>query len=473
MKRSPAKARVSEMAAGARRGEITAYLSLVFILLVSFVAAMMESASVQNAKNYRRADMNRAVECIFAEYQKELLEEYDIFGMDAGYETGSYDESALFSRLAYYGAENIEQKILRIEFLTDNGCQAFLEQAARYMEHKYGLDMAEGLMGQTDVWRQREEEAGEYAEEEDRKQDGLTDLLEQNEGELPKENNPIDHVNELKSSPLLALVTPKELNISEKGVSLSDMASGRALNSGYGDFSDKAGSDGTISALLFGEYIMEHFPAAVREGMEESGGVLDYQAEYILGGKATDRENLEAVARKLLSLRFVPNYAYLLTDSEKKAEADALALTLCSLLAVPAVTEAASQVILLSWAYGESVVDIRSLLRGNRVPLVKSKESWQLQLSALMKLGTQEDTGDGMDAQGGLRYEDYLRMLLFLTDRGTAGARALDLIEQNLRVQYGQQNFRVDFCISRIEFSSVCSLRRGIQYRFPTYFGYN
>ena len=31
--------------------------------------------------------MERSVESVFAEYQKELLEEYDIFGLDGSYET--------------------------------------------------------------------------------------------------------------------------------------------------------------------------------------------------------------------------------------------------------------------------------------------------------------------------------------------------------------------------------------------------
>lgn len=48
------------MVSGAKKGEVTAYLSLIFILFISFVGGIMESASVQMAKNYRRADMNRA-----------------------------------------------------------------------------------------------------------------------------------------------------------------------------------------------------------------------------------------------------------------------------------------------------------------------------------------------------------------------------------------------------------------------------
>ena len=53
-----------EMTTGYVRGEVTVYLTLTFILLVSLVLALTESASIQMAKNYRRADMNRAVECV-------------------------------------------------------------------------------------------------------------------------------------------------------------------------------------------------------------------------------------------------------------------------------------------------------------------------------------------------------------------------------------------------------------------------
>ena len=46
-------------------GEVTVYLTLTFVLFVSLILALVESASVQMAKNYRRADMNRALECVF------------------------------------------------------------------------------------------------------------------------------------------------------------------------------------------------------------------------------------------------------------------------------------------------------------------------------------------------------------------------------------------------------------------------
>lgn len=64
-----------------KKGEITAFLSLVFVLLLSFILAMMESAQIQTAKNRKRLDVDRAVYSLFGEYQKELLEEYDVLSL--------------------------------------------------------------------------------------------------------------------------------------------------------------------------------------------------------------------------------------------------------------------------------------------------------------------------------------------------------------------------------------------------------
>lgn len=452
------------------RGEITVYVSLVFILFVTLIGGLMESASIQSAKNYRRADAVRAAECVFAEYQKELFDEYGIFGLEGSYETGEYDEKKIMDRLSYYSSGSIEQEIKRIQFLTDNGCQAFYEQVCAYMENQYGLDRVEGLLGQTDIWRKQEEDAGDCSEEEERKQQELQGILDESEEELPAEDNPIEHVNGLKASPLLTLLAPKDMAISEKSISPGDSVSHRRLNEGYGDFSDEAKDTKVLSMLLYGEYVLDHFSMATDK---EKDGALDYEVEYILEGRASDRENLEAVAGKLLLLRFVSNYGYIQTDAAKKSEAEAMALTLCALLAAPAVTEAAAQVILLAWAYGESVVDVRSLLKGNQVPLVKSESSWQLSLSSLMTLGTENDHNDGADSEGGLSYKDYLRMLLFLEKKETAGIRTLDLIEQNMRTKYGQEYFHADQCVSKMEFSSFCTFRRGITYQFSTYYGYN
>ena len=194
------------------RGEVTAALSLIFILLMTFAASMLESTSMQNAKNYCRADVNRAVECLFAEYQKELLEEYEVFALEGTYETGTYDEKLLFDRLAWYGAGNMSHQIIRIQFLTDSVGQAFYEQAATYMENKYGIDRAKKYLGETASWDQQVDGIRDYVRQEQENGEKLKSLLEANEGEIPKEDNPVEHVNTLKNTPLLTLVTPKAVS---------------------------------------------------------------------------------------------------------------------------------------------------------------------------------------------------------------------------------------------------------------------
>ena len=451
------------------RCEVTIYLSLVFFLLLSFITAMMESASVQMAKNYRRADTNRAIECVFAEYQKELLEEYDIFALEGSYETGAYSEQNVEDRLSYYGAGNMEHEVERIQLLTDQDGKTFYEQAVIYMEHKYGIDLVKNMLGTSSLWKNQEEKAEEYVREEDESQKKLENLLAEQEGQLLEENNPIEHVETLKQSSLLELVVPKGVKLSEKCVSPGEMLSNRERQTGYGSFADEEEEYSKASELLFGEYLQEHFSSFTDQ---IQSGALDYELEYILAGKESDRQNLEDTVKQLLFLRFVPNYAYLQTDTAKKAEAEALAGTLCTLLTVPAITEAAAQAIILAWAYGETIMDIRSLLAGKKVPVAKSETTWQLSLSSLLTLGTGNDTKEGMDCEEGMDYQEYLRILLFLKEKDTLTIRALGIIEQNLRSIYGQDYFRADYCISRLELHTTCSLRRGIRYDFKTYYSY-
>lgn len=454
-----------------KRGEVTAFLALIFVLLVSFAGSLMESASLQSAKSYRRADMNRAVESVFAEYQRELLEEFEVFALDGGYESGSYSEQKVFDRLSYYGASGMEQQMKRIQLLTDNNGQAFLEQIAYFIENKYGLGSLNNLLGSMSSWEGQEEAADQYQQTEESLYQELSGMLTDNELELPAEDNPLPNMQQLAATPLVDLAMPKDRQVSEKSVEAGALVSHRALRSGYGDFSDTAGAV-ELSKIALGEYILTHFSSAADSGEAGGFGVLAYETEYILSGKDSDRENLEAVLTKLMALRFVPNYIYLQGDAGKRAEAQALALTLCTVIAFPAAADALTQVLLLAWAFGESIMDLRSLMKGAGVPLTKTAESWQLSLSGLMSLGTQEAEQEGADTQGGMKYEEYLRVLLFLNHKQEMPMRVLDMVELCLRREKGLSWFRADDCISRMETVSTVSLRKGITYRFCTYYGY-
>ena len=107
-----------------------------------------------------------------------------------------------------------------------------------------------------------------------------------------------------------------------------------------------------------------------------------------------------------------------------------------------------------------------------RVALIKTHDTWQLQLSGLLKLGTAEDQKEGMDAEGGLRYKEYLMFLFFLKSEQVCTMRALDLIEMEMKKKPGEETFQVDHCVTKLQVKSKCKIRRGVNYQFSTYFGY-
>ena len=369
-----------------KRGEITAFISLVFVLLIGLIGAVIESASVQTAKNYRRADMDRALQSVFAEYHRELLTEYDIFGIEAGYETGKFSFENIVNRLEFYEAAGMTQEPEKIQFLTDDNGQPFKE-AVRYMKNKMGIDLVEELAGKCATWEEQNKQSGSYEQEGSDISEELDAKLQEGESELPSENNPLENISNIKKSNLLNVVVSDPEQLSQKQISLGGLPSHRSLQKGIGKFPTKSDAQGKVSSLFFCQYLLEHFGNAVDQKKEN---MLSYEMEYILEGKESDQENLKGVVKKLLLMRSGANYLYLLTDTIKQAEAETLALTLSAAIALPVLGGLVKQAILVAWAFGEAVMDVRALLEGKRVALVKTSATWQLQLSGLLKLGTAE-----------------------------------------------------------------------------------
>ncbi len=451
-----------------KKGEVTAFLSLIFILVMAAAASVIESASVQTTKNRRRGDMDRAIESVFAEYRREMLEEYDIFTLEGTYESGHFAEENVTGRLEFYGVRDAVINIEKIQFLTDDFGQAYREQVIAYMKHKLGISGIEEFAGASGKWKEQEDKAEQYSREETDVTEELESGLKEGEQEFPEDDNPIAVVSNIRKTGLLNVVVKNQDEISNKSVAVAQMPSHRSLRKGTGGFKIREDAIDEISNLYFISYLLEKFKGADEPAAE---GSLSYELEYILNGAGSDRENLEAAVRQLAALRFVPNYGYLMTDEMKKAEAETTALALAGIVALPALAAVIKHAILLSWAFGESLMDIRTLLSGGKVPLVKNAEGWRLTLAGLMKLGTAEDKTDGPNAKGGLSYRDYLRILLFLKSKKECTMRSLDVIEMQMQRKAGEF-FRVDNCISKLEVKSRCSLRRNIDYEFKTNYGY-
>lgn len=465
-----------------KKGEMTVFLSIVFVLMISFISGIIQASSIQAGKNLARLETDRAVYSVFGEYQKELLEQYHIFGLEGSYGTGSYTEDNLISRMHYYGTDGTEHEITGIQYLTDDHGQAFREQVLTYMEQTKGIGLIRELTGLTAEWEEQEiqgKEMEEIQEETAEQMEEVSDLLETEEdtgtgGQEQISENPFTFMEKISQYGIVSVVLPEDMVISEKTVDLEAQASYRNLRTGRGSFPSRTGMDGIEEKLLFDEYLAESFTNAVPEeedAGEEKDRSLDYEIEYILAGRSSDEENLESVLFRIFLIRMALNYTFLLTDTEKQGEAELLALAISAVLLMPEAVEGIKQLVIAAWSAGESVVDIRTLLSGKRTALVKTSENWQTSLSSLFRLGD-DSRQEGSDIQDGICYKDYLRMLLFLENTDEITMRALDRAEENLRTEQQLDHFRADQCITRLRMDNTVTFHNSLTYQFLVYFGY-
>ena len=95
-----------------------------------------------------------------------------------------------------------------------------------------------------------------------------------------------------------------ERSLSEAAVDPSAMVSGRDLAKGTAKTAENAT---LVERVLFGQYLLQRFATYRQSDGVEEGTGLRYQVEHVIGGKGSDRENLEAVVARILLLREVQN----------------------------------------------------------------------------------------------------------------------------------------------------------------------
>ena len=101
-----------------KRAEITAFLSLTFVLLVSFVLGILEITIIHTSKNLSRLAVDRALFSVFGEYDDRLMEDYHIFAIEGSYGSGGQSEEQIIGRMQYYGTGGIEQNITGIQYFS-------------------------------------------------------------------------------------------------------------------------------------------------------------------------------------------------------------------------------------------------------------------------------------------------------------------------------------------------------------------
>ena len=242
-----------------------------------------------------------------------------------------------------------------------------------------------------------------------------------------------------------------DLNISSGKLPGKKLLSKRRKKSGTLDLDQKRG--GAADNLLFREYLLDHFP---RWHSDEPAARLKYQIEYLISGTASDSKNLKKTVNRLILLREAYNYLHLQKDPKALKETSTLAALILGWTGNAALIESFRELLVIYWAYGESLYDVRILMHKGKVPLIKTAADWHVPLSQLHDLPSRLEKAD-RTAGRGLAYADYLRLLLNMQSVKVQKERALDLLELNLQSEEGCETFRADACV--IAMKNVCTFR--------------
>lgn len=200
-----------------------------------------------------------------------------------------------------------------------------------------------------------------------------------------------------------------------------------------------------INKGLFSEYVIEHF-GNKRNNKENTA--LEYETEYVISGKKTDKENLESVINRIITIRMGLNYISLLKDASKKAETYALATSIIGFTGQPILIKIVQLLIMSAWSMAESLIDVKVLLNGKKIATIKSGNDWNLSLEGLKNFAP--DLVEGTENEKGMNYEDYLRLLLMMENRKKLYFRTMDMIQANM-CKNENEKFRFKDSIQAVE----------------------
>ena len=391
-------------------------------------------------RSYRRKadDLAKGMEISRAKYEKE--------SGDCGEEIQGLLEEEIQQYESYVNADGERRQ--EIEALEPWSKQMIVE-LNHLIEESYEVEEI------IDEWEDDEEEGGEGPD-----LDALWSPVEHGFGSLSiqklsfvhgvkdkEKEGWLEQVSSMYQDGFLKLVVPEGKEISNRASELEEVPSHRDMKP------ETVRTVNFLDHLLIDEYCGMHFKNFLEEeeqqeaGQQETETVLAYEMEYFLGGKESDRENLSDAVHRLLAIREGMNLVHILTDPQKRAEARGLAMTITGVGALTPLLMITTFFVMSVWALGESLMDVRGLLAGKKIPLLKVKTDWQLELEQLLSMGKEHVVGTG-ECDTGLSYLSWLKILLFMSNIVLQEFRMMDLIQMNLR--QGQDSFRMRRCVYQI-----------------------
>ncbi len=440
-----------------KKASLTVLYSMLIPIIMSLMFTMTECVRVYAMEDNTKIVAKQATESGFSNYINALWENYHVLGVDYthgqgedmnGFEllvTGYANKNVNpFSEIHHTSSVNLtmmnceKAEIIKYGLLTDANGAAVISQGKAYAIEYLGLEALELLKNATLLLEKGEtdevgslvdsarSQAADAAQANAQVPGGTNVETPTRPSEIPADfENPLDAfdaISDAISGGLLKIVLP-DGTISNASVDGISLPSGSNLRQGNVSAPD-VGMDDKLWYIL---YMLDQYSRYDKP--KEREGLL-YETEYVVCGKDSDKENLSAIAVRLLGIREGCNAISLAADPTLMATVHTLAGFLAALLAAPYLEPVFAAAIVGIWALVESILDLRRIFSGGTVHLMKTYATWTSDIFHISKM--LKDDMKSLEANNGMNYGVYLAVMLMAEDISKIGIKSCDVLQQAL-----------------------------------------
>ena len=455
-----------------KKGYITVFFTIAVAISMSLVITMLYSLRSSAVRMKAVCAMDVALTSVFAEYNRALWDQYGLIFVDAGYMTKVSGLALSEEHLKNCINKNFEEcelgllggkDLLKLEcdeaeatavcLASDDNGAAIKLQAVNLMKYHYKLayvEEAKELLDKIEAYGLSEgvsyEEAYDAA--------GVLNSKYKIDysGWLPSVTGGNDISEDTVSHfSILYKVTDGDFSVTKINNDL--YAAKRKLNAGN---LSKEVNSGAADYFFFREYLMKY--CGNYQNVKDTG-VLAYQAEYLCSGKDSDCDNLASVARRILVIREAANLSTLTSDEGKMAMIEAFCIGVCTLIGFPEAADILKPVIIAWWVNHESLTDVKIIMGGGKIPLIKDSSQWITGFKTLFS-----NIKDPSQYREGIGYKDYLKVFIYLTGEKKLKKRFMSLAEMDVRKVEGNEYFRMDNCFDEWQVNICISSDHGYDF---------
>ena len=459
-----------------KKGSITPFCALSLMLVASLLFALLESARIYKLDAYATLKAESGMDSLCGGYQPFLWKQYGLLFLDGAFGTEKFSMAYVSEELE----KQIEKSMGETDFstcevtvdgysiATDGAGALFLNYAAERQKENLSLGIAEEIYQQ---YHHMDEVSWEYTGTEEaieEAQSVFADIKAEWQEKIAslwkwKEKNPeieveittpdtsvIENtwntVEQMKNSSLLQLIFGEVSGLSQMQCGIQSRLQERKKEVGTMRISTERNWYRKVLVL---SYLEEYFSCFKRN---QKAHFLDYEMEYVLCGEDSEWKNLEGTLKRILLLREAANTAYLVQDKEKMAVVETLANIVGFMAGEnPAVVKVIQAGIVGAWAYCESILDLRSLVAGERIPFIKQEDEWTIEIGNIFSVFDKD--AKAKVCRDGLEYTEYLKQLLFMMEEKKMAYRMMEVMEIGMREQQNYQNCRMDHMLVALKYN--------------------